>query len=402
MKNRVINSILVSQRVRLIEVARSAIAACDGRALVRPALADARVTNVWAIGKAARAMALGVADALGLPAELVIGKEDAGHPIPDERSVRACEEVLRAAAATDESSRVLLLLSGGASSLVGAPIDGVSLDELREATRALTRSGAPIGEINAVRRRLSRLGGGKLARATRGTIEVLALSDVIGNDPAAIGSGPASPDPTTLDDALAIARARGLGAGVIEQLERAPATLRPGDPAFERVRYRVLADPLALLDAGVRAATDAGLRARPRQRLVTEDHELLLVELVAAADSLLPGEALIAAGEPTVRVTGDGLGGRAQQLALRMARLIAGRDLAFVACGSDGTDGPTDAAGAAVDGDTWQAALDRGLDPAKALARFDAHPLLDALGATLVTGATGTNLTDLLLLARGA
>jgi hydroxypyruvate reductase len=405
----------VAHRVtaQLMEAARAAIAACAGDRLVREALVGAaRPDAVWAVGKAAASMALGACEAFGLDAReaLVIAREAdprlptlvGAHPVPDESSVRAAQALLAAARAAGDDRRVLLLLSGGASSLVGAPADGVSLDELRAATGALVRSGARIGEINAVRRRLSLFGGGKLAQATRARLDVLALSDVIGSDPAAIGSGPASPDPTSRDEALAVAMRFRLDARLVDALARAPETAAAGDPAFTRVRYQVLADPTTLRDAAATVLARSGWRTFARAALVDGSVEDYADELAARARTLAPGEVVVAAGEPTVRVAGDGLGGRAQHLALRVARSLAGTGVTFVACGSDGSDGPTPAAGAAVDGDTWPRAVAEGLDPDRALERFDSHPLLSRLGATLVTDGTGTNLTDLFLLGRGA
>jgi glycerate-2-kinase len=375
----------------LTAIARAAIEACEGGRLVRAAT-KGPYDAVWAVGKAAPAMALGAGRA-----DLVIGKEPdarlpvlvAAHPVPDESSVRAAQALLDAARAAPDGARVLLLLSGGASSLIGAPAPGVTLDELRRATDQLVRSGARIGEINAVRRRLSLLGGGKLAAATRARLDVLALSDVIGNDPAAIGSGPATPDPTSRDEAIAIARRHGVDEA---PLLRAPET--PREP-FAHVTWRILADATTLRDAAA-LELSGHFRTHARAALVTGTVEELAAEVIARAGTLAPGEAWVAAGEPTLRVTGSGSGGRAQHLALLVARAIAGRDVSFVACGSDGSDGPTPAAGAAVDGSTW--------DPGgeAALSAFDSHPYLQRRGATLVTGPSGTNLNDLFLLARGA
>lgn len=375
----------------LAATARAAVAACEGGRLVRQA-AKGPYDAVWAVGKAAPAMALGAGRA-----DLVIGKEPdarlpvlvAAHPVPDESSVRAAQALHDAARAAPEGARVLLLLSGGASSLIGAPAPGVTLDELRRATDQLVRSGARIGEINAVRRRLSLLGGGKLAAVTRARLDVLALSDVIGNDPAAIGSGPATPDPTSRDEAIAIARRYGVDEA---PLARAPET--PREP-FAHVTFSILADAMTLRDAAVLELSRT-FRTLARAALVTGTVEELAAEVIARAGTLAPGEAWVAAGEPTLRVAGKGTGGRAQHLALLVARAIAGSDVSFVACGSDGSDGPTPAAGAGVDGTTW--------DPGgeAALAAFDSHPYLQRRGATIVTGPSGTNLNDLFLLARGA
>jgi glycerate-2-kinase len=288
------------------------------------------------------------------------------------------------ARAQEVEGHVLLCLSGGASALLAATVEGVSLELLKRATSRLLEGGAPIGEINVVRRHLGAALGGKLAQATRAQLEVLALSDVVGDDPAAIGSGPASPDASTLDDAKQIARKYSLP-DVEAALAHAPETAKQ-----LQVPYRILASPRTLRDEAARRAPAARVRVELVQGPVEE-----IAEEIAAL-RLSPGELWIAAGEATVKVGGSGRGGRAQHLALLVAQKIRGGDLAFVALGSDGSDGPTPAAGAAVDGDTWATGAQ------KALENFDSHGWLSQAGATLVTGPTGTNLTDLLLLRRRA
>ena len=406
----------MAQRVRLraplVEAARRAIAKLGGAPLVCAALAGEppgpRV--LWAAGKAAPAMARGAAEALGddLIGGLVIARAPlagetapaplqlfaAAHPFPDERSVRATDALLDAARRLGKNERAIFCLSGGASSLLGAPLSGLPVCALATATRALLDGGAPIGEINIVRRHLGRALGGRLAQASAGELEVLALSDVIGDDPAAIGSGPASPDPSTLDNARAIARQYRLSTEIEAALARAPETIKPGDPCFSRVRYRLLASPRTLLDAAAAEVGALGLQVAAREELVTGSVEIFAGELEARAAALAPGEAFVAVGEPTVRVRGDGKGGRAQHLALLVAGALAQSDRLFLALGSDGSDGPTEAAGAIVDGDTYCP------ESEQALARFDAYSHLSERGCAIVTGPTGTNLTDLFVLAR--
>jgi hydroxypyruvate reductase len=373
----------MSQRVTLANVARDILWPLDGYRLVKAAIAD-RYDEVWAVGKAATRMAWGS----GIQRGLIITKHfeaiddlevlEAGHPIPDERGVLATRKLLaRARAAT---GKILLCISGGTSALLAATVDGVTLEQLRAATRKLLEGGAPIGEINVIRRHVGAALGGRLAAATRAQLDVFAVSDVAGDDPAAIGSGPASPDPSTLEEAKAIAKKYSVDIPLEHETVK----------RVDNVRYRILANPFSLRDEAARRFP----QARVRETLVTGPVEAIAEEL--AALELQPGETYIAVGEPTVKVSGNGLGGRAQHLALSMARAISGRDLTFVALGSDGSDGPTEAAGAAVDGSTWnpsgQAALEN----------FDSHTWLSSVGATVVTGPTGTNLTDLLLLARRA
>ncbi len=267
----------MAHRVRLTavleQVARESIAAVEGGRLVRAALAGRAAGQqvVWAAGKAAAAMARGAACALGddLTAGLVIDKAPhepiarvrmrvAAHPLPDASSVAAGRALYAEASRLDPQDRALLLLSGGASSLLGAPLDGVPLAVLSDATRLLQRGGATIQEINIVRRHLGLVLGGRLAAAARGRIEVLALSDVVGDDPAAIGSGPASPDPSSLADALAAARRFALPETVLAALGSAAETPKPGDPLFARVTYRILANPHSLL-AAAEAAVGLGI-----------------------------------------------------------------------------------------------------------------------------------------------
>jgi glycerate 2-kinase len=370
--------------VDLAALAKATVAALDGEKLVRAA--GLQAGEVWAVGKAACAMARGSGAPKGIViakhAEAVEGFEvyEAGHPIPDQRGVVATEALL--ARAREATGYVMLLLSGGASALLAATVPGVSLEALKQVTKALLHGGAAIGEINVVRRHLGAALGGKLAAATRAKLSVLALSDVVGDDPATIGSGPASADPSALDEARAILMRYGCDERL---LDGAPETPKKID-----VPFRILASPLTLRDEAVRRAP----RARVRRELVQGPVEEIAAEI--AAVELAPGEIWIAAGEPTVQVRGGGRGGRAQHLALLVARAIAGTDREFVALGSDGSDGPTAAAGAVVDGATWRA------QAAEALANFDSHTFLTAAGATLVTGPTGTNLTDLLLLGRRA
>jgi glycerate-2-kinase len=294
----------------------------------------------------------------------------------------------------------MLCLSGGASALLALPIEGVSLAALAETTRRLVLGGAGIHEINAVRRRLGAALGGRLAAATSASLEVLALSDVIGDDPSTIGSGPASPDPTSRVEAAAIAARFGAPEEVMASIAGAAAeTPAAAHPAFARVRFSVLASPASLRSAARAAAVAAGWRVRALATPFAGD----VAEVAAAllAEPPHDGELVIAVGEPTVHVTGTGQGGRAQHLALLMARELAGQPACFVACGSDGSDGPTDAAGAAVDGSTLAAARAAGLDVDAAIASFDSHPTLARLGLNIVTGPTGTNLTDLFLFGRG-
>jgi glycerate 2-kinase len=346
----------------LIEsLGRAAIAACDGAALVRRALevrpSAARV--FLAVGKAAARMAEGAILA-GVPARgLIVTKEPsdarvelllAGHPQPDERSVRATERALSLARSVPAEEELLVLISGGTSALLGGPIEGVSLEEVRVRTDALLRSGATIDEMNTVRRQLGAALGGRLRAACRGRVRALILSDVLSGDVRMIGSGPLHGDPQLPVDATII-----------------------GDPAL-------------LLREAQRGLIAQGFDVDAS--LFRGDVATLVRELSVP---LLPHQARVRVGEPTLVVTGQGEGGRAQHTALSLMRTLPDAHVAL-ALASDGSDGPTAFAG----GVAWR----RDEDVAEALRRFDSGPMLHQLHARLATRPTGTNLTDLYIVAR--
>lgn len=340
---------------------------------------------------------------------------EAGHPLPDARGERAAERILRIAQDAGERDLVLCVISGGGSALLPAPVEGVALADKIALTDLLLRSGATIQEINAVRKHLSRLKGGRLAAAVfPAHLGVLALSDVIGNPLDAIASGPAAPDPTTFADALAVvarygfegavppaalAHLRGGAAGEISE------TPKPGDPVFARVHTVIIGSN----ERAARAAAAAARREGYRALLLTssldgearEAGRLLASMARGAQDAALPlapPACLIAGGETTVTVRGSGTGGRCQEFALAASLSIAGRRGMLVAAfGTDGSDGPTDAAGALATGTTLARAAALGLDARAALAGNDAYPFFRALGDLIVTGPTNTNVNDLYL-----
>lgn len=404
----------------LVGAGRAAIARLEGSHLVEHALAGSEApTLIIGAGKAVGAMAAGAQRALGPAASfgVLIGKHAgppefatevrlAAHPIPDQRGEQATRELVAQLSHLGDDDHVLFLLSGGASALLGAPVDGITLDEMQRATRRLLASGAAIAEVNTVRRHAGRALGGRLAAATRARIETLALSDVVGNDTAAIGSGPTAPDPTTFADALAVARRYHLGGALEAYFARGgrgeePDTPKPGDLCFTRADYHILATPTCLRTVARDMLERIGLRVNEAAALVEGDIVKLAADYAERALRLPPASAWVAVGEPTVELgDAEGQGGRSQQLALLLAELLRGSDLAFLALGSDGSDGPTDAAGAVVDGHTWEEALTAKLDPREHARRCDAYPLLDRLGSLVRTGATGTNLLDLHVIAR--
>jgi glycerate-2-kinase len=425
------------------------IAAADPRAAVLRALSlegDAlRVAGgetielgtggrVWIVGagKAAAGMARGALEVLGGrvaggvvtvpaggPAPRLPGLEvwAAAHPVPDTHGLAAATAALATARAAGEDDLVLCLLSGGASALWAAPPAGVSLGDLRDATERLLRSGAPIAETNAVRKHLSRIAGGWLARAAApARLVTLALSDVVGSAPDAIGSGPTVPDPTTFRDALEVLLRREVEVppAVRAHLQRgdageAPETPKPGDPAFARASYRVVASNRDALAAAAEEAERLGYRTtvvgddmQGEAREVGAEVAALAWGAHAEGESARAPAAFLLGGETTVTVRGRGRGGRSQELALAAALEIEGEPgLLVAAVGTDGRDGPTDAAGAMVDGETVARGRAAGLEARDALERNDAHTFLRASGDLVVTGPTGTNVNDLVLVLVG-
>jgi glycerate-2-kinase len=425
----------VSARAELEAIYRAGLRAVD------PADALARVVSprreaVWvageplapgsrcvviAAGKAAPALAVAFEQAAaslalrglvvtrdpGGPRPVRLALREAGHPLPDDRSSAAGLAALEAAAGAGPDETLVVLLSGGASALLTAPLPGLALADVRATTELLLRSGAEIQELNCVRKHLTAVSGGRLAAATRARrVFVLVVSDVLGDDFATIGSGPCAPDPTRSADALAVLARRGVldevPAAVRRQLETAaPESPKPGDAAFERVVHVLLAangDALAAARAEARAR---GLVARiATDRLRGEARELG-PRLVALAGAAAPGERpllLLAGGEPTVTVRGGGSGGRAQELALAAALALAGdARTVLLAAGTDGSDGPTPAAGAFADGATVARGEALGLDARACLDDNDAHRFFAREGGAFVTGPTGTNVMDLVL-----
>ena len=336
---------------------------------------------------------------------------EASHPIPDASGVDAAERALRHARSLGASDAVLVLISGGASALWCAPADGVSLEAKQQLTRQLLNAGADIAEINTVRKHLSRIKGGGLRVAARpASVLTLAVSDVAGDLPDRIGSGPTVPDPTTFADALSVLRARGLenatAPAVRLHLERGAAgqrleTWKPDPAQEEGDDFRVVASLEDALEA-------ARVEARSRGQQVRMLGSVLYGEAAPLGHSLATqarrardtgGGFLIAGGEPTVFVRGAGMGGRCQELALAFALELQGAEgITALFAGTDGSDGPTDAAGAFADTSSLERANAKGLDPDAHLARNDSYPLLRATGDLHVTGPTQTNVTDLALI----
>jgi len=378
---------------------------------------------VLAVGKAAAAMAQALEAVVGdriaagllvVPDGLAVDLKylaacEAAHPIPDERCERAGQRAIELVANARREDVLLAMISGGASSLLSCPVEGVTLADLAETTEALLRGGASIAELNAVRKHLSRLAGGRLAEQTAcERIEVLAISDVPGDRLDVIGSGPLAADPTTYRDALdPIERIGGrfpvrvrahLEAGARGEL---PDTPSPGAARFERVRSTLLASNATAIEAARAAAERRGLRALALPGWLTGEARIAGRRLAALGRSIASARPIcaIAGGETAVVVRGGGRGGRNQELALAAALELAGDPkVALLAAGTDGVDGPTDAAGAYVDGGTLARGRERGVDGRAALAANDSHGFFEREGGVLRTGPTGTNVMDLAFL----
>jgi hydroxypyruvate reductase len=329
--------------------------------------------------------------------------------LPNAESVRAADAILKSASGLNASSLALFLLSGGGSSIAEKPIDEeISLDNLVETYRVLVHSGATIAEINAVRKHLSALKGGRLAQAAYPAQQVsLLVSDVPEHSLDALASGPTMPDSTTIENCYSVAEKYQLlpqfPASVRDLFARhaLEETPKSDDPAFSRSRWWPILSSSVAAQEAARAATERGFAVEMDHTCDDWDYEAAADYLLSRLRALRAGVSrvcLISAGEVTVKVSNAGTGGRNQQFALACAAKIAGQNITVLSAGTDGIDGNSSAAGAVVDGTTLERARAQGADPASALARFDAYPLFEALGDALTTGPTGNNLRDLRIL----
>jgi hydroxypyruvate reductase len=335
-----------------------------------------------------------------------IGVVEAGHPVPDEAGIAGTERALALAETAGADDLVLVLLSGGASANWIAPAAGITLAEKQAVTRALLRSGAAIGDMNTLRKHLSRIKGGRLARLVYpAKVVTLAISDVPGDDPSVIGSGPTVPDPTTLEDARNIVRRFGLDlpAAVGKALdEPANESPKPGDKVFAGSTYRIVARPADALKAAQGRAEAAGYEAVILgDRLQGEAREVAAEHARLARDFRAQGRraVILSGGELTVTLRGNGRGGPNQEYSLALAIHLDGAPgISAMAADSDGTDGgsgrPDDPAGAFVDPTTVARARAAGLDPAAFLADNDSTGFFNGIGDLFVPGPTFTNVTD--------
>jgi glycerate 2-kinase len=332
-----------------------------------------------------------------------------GHPVPNAESVRAANAIRKAVDAQTAASLVIFLLSGGGSSIVEKPIDEeISLDDLIATYRALVHSGAPIAEINAIRKHLSAVKGGRLAQAAFPAQQVsLLVSDVPDNTPDALASGPTMPDSTSVEDCYRIAEKHGL----LPQLPQCTRELferhaleetpKSDDQAFYRSRWWTILSNQTAVEQAKAAAERAGFAVHVDNSCDDWDYERAADYLLKRVRELRKGSprvCLISGGEVTVKVTNGGIGGRNQQFALACAAKIAGENIAVLSAGTDGVDGNSPAAGAVADGTTETRAQSIGLDVRAALKKFDAYPLFSALDDAIESGPTGNNVRDLRIL----
>jgi hydroxypyruvate reductase len=393
-------------------------------------LSQYEAVYVVGMGKAGAAMARAVEELLGdrLRGGHVIVKyghggplqhvslHEAGHPVPDEAGVRAARLLLEAVRGRGPRDLIICLISGGGSALSPAPVDGITLAEKQEATRLLLACGATIHEINALRKHISQIKGGQLARlAAPATLITLVLSDVVGDALDVIASGPTVPDPSTFADCLEILRRyrlleripmsirRHLEAGAAGRI---PETPKPGDAIFARTHTVLVGRNLQALEAASQQARALGYDTlilssaiEGETREVAKVHAGIAKEVLASGHPLAAPACLLSGGETTVTLRGQGKGGRNQEFALALALDIRHTPgIAALSGGTDGTDGPTDAAGAFADWTTCARAEAIGLQPRRALEDNDAYPFFERLGDLLITGPTQTNVMDVRIL----
>lgn len=404
----------------------AAVAAADPLRIVAGHLPQppAGRTRVVGAGKAAAAMARAVERAWpagapldglvvtryghGLPTERVRVIE-AGHPVPDAAGEAAAAEILAQAAALGPDDLLLALVSGGGSSLLSLPAGAVTMADLKSVTRALLGSGAPIQEMNVVRKHLSAIQGGRLARATRARVCALVISDVAGDDLSAIASGPCSPDPSTYADAIAVLARRGVvaPASVAEHLALGAGggideTPKPGDPLFGRVEQRLIATAHRSLEAGAAVFEHAGVRpvilgdtVTGEAREVAQVMAALVREARGHGGAFAPPVALISGGECTVTLRGGGRGGRCTEFLLGLLEALGDAPgVAAIAADTDGIDGVESNAGALLMPDSRDRARALGVDPRSRLDDNDGYGFFEALGDLVVTGPTRTNVND--------
>jgi hydroxypyruvate reductase len=410
----------------LRESFRAAVAAADPLEILPAHLPrpPAGRTLVLGAGKAAASMALAVEQHWPASAPLdglVITRYrhglltnrvkvvEAGHPIPDASGEKAAREILRLAKSLGPDDLLLALVSGGGSALLSVPVDGITSDALKATTKELLRCGAPIQDMNTVRKHLSAIQGGRLAAATKARVLALVVSDVTGDDPTHVASGPCAPDPTTYQDALDVLARYSVKAPktVVDFLERGagcalPESPKPGDKVFARVENRVIATAQQSLQAGAAFFRAHGVTPAILGDSVTGEaaevakvYGALARQVKRHGEPFKPPVALISGGECTVTVRGRGRGGRCREFLLALALDLGGLEgVHALACDTDGIDGTEDNAGAYLAPDSLARAESTGLSAKRLAANNDSYSLFSVLGDLVVTGPTRTNVND--------
>ena len=413
-------------RALLIESFHAAVGAADAQKILPPHLPQPPQgkTLVIGAGKAAAAMALAVEQHWPSAAPLdglVITRYrhglltnrikviEAGHPVPDESGEKAAQEILRRTKALGANDLLLALISGGGSSLLSLPVEGISMDELKATTKELLRCGAPIQDMNTVRKHLSAIQGGRLATVCKAQVLALIISDVTGDDPTHIGSGPCAPDPSTYQDAEDIIKRYGVKApasvtaylrrGALGEIAETP---KPGNKLFQRVDNRVIATAQRSLQAAAAYFRAQGIEPMLLGDSVTGEatevakvYAALVRQIRGHGGPLRPPLALISGGECTVTVRGKGRGGRCSEFLLSLALELDGMpNIYALACDTDGIDGSEDNAGAVLAPDSLARAAAAGVSAKKLLANNDGYSFFEALDELIVTGPTRTNVND--------
>ncbi|HEX5108526.1 MAG TPA: DUF4147 domain-containing protein [Vicinamibacterales bacterium] len=419
----------------LSTIVHAAIEAVDAGRLVRKALDApdvqsalhaASAVDVIAAGKASAAMLNAFVDTTSVAARRIAGIGpalperlparaewfEAGHPLPDAGSVAAAQRALEIAGACAEADLLVVLLSGGGSALMALPVSTITLAEKQRTVRRLMERGADIYELNTVRKHLSAIKGGQLAAACRGAVLTLAISDVVGDDLSVIASGPTVPDATTYADAAMVLSRRGLNDDddllpveariALGWQGEYPETPKPGDVRLRRATARVIGPQRGAIDGARRAAESLGYHVHVLADAITGEAREAGVAHLRRLESVEASHprplCVISAGETTVTVTGHGRGGRNQEFALALAEALASAtawNVAAASLGTDGIDGPTDAAGAIVDRATADRARTAGLHPRTYLDQNNSYEFFDRLGDLIKTGPTNTNVGDL-------
>ena len=393
-------------------------------------LADYENIYVIGMGKAAASMASAIEDIFGgLITEGVVNVKyghsvplirikvnEAGHPVPDENGIKGTREIIELLGRSGRNDLVICLISGGGSALLPLPAADITLQDKQELTSALLSCGATIHEINALRKQISGVKGGRLARfAYPSALISLILSDVIGDNLDVIASGPTVPDTHSFHDCLEIVNKYGLKkeahGAVIEYIEKGclgghEETPKPDDPAFERTQNVIIGSNIGAVRAANEKAVELGYNSMILSTFIhgeTEEvakvHTAIAEEILSSGNPVKKPACIISGGETTVTIEGAGKGGRNQEFVLAAAIHIVGlKDVVILSGGTDGTDGPTDAAGAIADGATVSRAHDLGLDPYDYLCNNDSYNFFEPLGDLLITGPTHTNVMDVRVL----